>query len=83
MTPPVLQVAASVANEHGLDLEVLVGTSHMSEAVRARHRWRALIARTLGYGHPSGITLSELARLLECDRETVRVSLRFCAEDRP
>jgi hypothetical protein len=76
MPAPVLRVAAQVAERHAIVLADLFQSRRVEHA-RARHQWRALVAWSLGYGAAGGVTLSELSRLLECDRDSVRNSLRF------
>jgi hypothetical protein len=78
MRPDVMYLAKRVAKESGLELEELL-FSRLHEHARARHRWRALVADSLGYGAPDGVSLSELGRLLECDRDSIRNSFRRLA----
>jgi len=77
MRPDVLELAHHVAASHALALDELL-LSRVHESMRARHEWRGLVASSLGYGYPGGASLSELARLLRCDRDTVRASLSAC-----
>ena len=77
MRPDVLELAHHVAASHALALDELL-LSRVHESMRARHEWRGLVASSLGYGYPGGASLSELARLLGCDRDAVRASLSAC-----
>lgn len=79
MTPAVLHIAEIVAREHFVSVEELTAPGKARvrpELARARHRWRSLVATSLGYGEPDGAQLAELARLLKCDRKTLWASLR-------
>lgn len=76
LAPSLVEVADRIAGDAEIPLaELLDNSVHRPEVVRARHRLRAVVAATLGFGAPGGVNESELARRLRCDRSTLRVSL--------
>jgi hypothetical protein len=68
------EVLRRLASDAGLDPDK-AGRCRFSEYSALRHRWRKLIASTLGLGEEAGTSASEVARILECDRATLYYSL--------